>query len=364
MNEALRTDRPLAPDAVAARILRSGGDRGAVATLVRRALSDDAAATRALFGGVVEPLCDAFTARGARIREAILAQAIDLALRAPGARALDRALLSEGIGCEADVLRRARWGVAPRPPAAARLRRVIVLSRVTLGADLAVNGALLPALSAGFPGAEIVLVGPGIARPVAEGVGARLKVVEHARRGALTQRLSEGLHLRDVLRGEAAGLRPGEWLPVDSDARLTQLGVLAPGPEAAYRRLPSREIGGPGTLAEIARAWARHSLGIGPALLPLRPEDAAWSRRLRAALRRDARRVVAVGFSKGGDPAKRVGRALRKGSSERCSPGATGYCCRAGSMPGSAPPRANCATGWLRTACGWRTCRRAGTSTE
>ena len=341
MSEALRLGRVGNPNMLAAQVHRSEGrDRAAVAALVHLALGGDHDAAAALFGGVVEPFCDGFTARGARACEAVLAQVIDLARHAPGARALDAALRDEGIGGEADLLARARWGTGglpqsepspslgsaptpgptpPAPPARRapwalpseprRVRRLIVLSRVTLGADLAVNGVLLPALMGRFPDAEAVLLGPEVARPFAEGLGARIRPVEYGRRRGLAERLSAWAPLREAVRAETAGLAAGEWLLVDPDTRLTQLGLLAPGPEAAYRRLPSREAEGPGALACIARAWLHRAFGIAPAPpspLPLGPRDAVWSRRLRAALS-DGRTLVAMGFGTGGSPAKRVG---------------------------------------------------------
>lgn len=310
MNEAVRFDRALAPKAIAAHVLRSGGHRPAVAALARRALAGDAAAGSAFFGGVVEPLCDAFSPRPARLCDAVLAQVIHQARRTPQGGALDAALAQEGVASEADLLERTRWGLSAPPPAIGPVRRVIVLSRVTLGADVAVNGALLPGLRARFPEAEAVFLGPEIARPFAEGLGARFVAAGYVRRGDLMARLSAWIPLRDAIRAEAAGLGCGEWLLIDPDTRLTQLGLLAPGPEHAYRRLRSREEQGPGTLTEIARAWVRRTLGAEvppPVPLPLRPGDAAWSRRLRAALARAGSPVVAAGFGTGGNSAKRVG---------------------------------------------------------
>ena len=294
------------PAALAARILRDG-DRAAVARLTALALDGEAEAAEALFGGVVEPLCDGFTAEGARACERVLAQVIDLARLGPPCAPLAEALAAEGIGGEADLLARAAWGLRAPPPAGAP-RRIGVLSRVTLGADLAVAAPLLRGLAARWPDAEMVLFGPEIARPVAEGSGARLVPVEYGRRGGLAGRLNAWGALRAAVRAEAAGPAPGGWLLVDPDTRLTQLGLLAPGPERSYRRLPSR-LGGEGSLGGIARRWLRDAFGAEAPLapLPLGPADAAWSRRLRAALTADGRRLVAAGFGTGGNPAKRVG---------------------------------------------------------
>ena len=225
------------------------------------------------------------------------------------------------------------------------------------------NGALLPGLRARFPGAEIVFIGPEVARPLAEGLGARFVAAGYVRRGGLMERLLAWIPLRDAIRAEAAGLARGQWMLIDPDTRLTQLGLLAPGPEHAYRRLPSREVVGPATLAEIARTWLARALGAAPpppAPLPLRPVDAAWSRRLRAALATAGRPVVAVGFGTGGASTKRIGGALRGGNGPaRCSRGARASCCRAASTrpsagrPGTSAPRSR------RRASGSPICPRA-----
>ena len=309
MNAGLRPARLDATDApatLAERALRAG-DRAAVARLAERALAGEAEAARALFGGVVEPLCDGFTAQGARACERVLAQVIDVARGAPACAPLAEALAAEGIDGERGLLARAGWGVGV-PVRAMAPRRIAVLSRVTLGADLAVGVPLARALAARWPGAEVVLFGPETLRPVAEGIGARLVPATYGRREGLAARLNAWADLRAALRAEAEGLPVDGWLLVDPDTRLTQLGLLAPGPRAAYRRLPSR-VSGRGSLGAIARAWLRAAFDAGAVAspLPLRPEDAAFSRRLRAAMTADGRRLVAVGFGTGGNPAKRVG---------------------------------------------------------
>ncbi len=286
-------------------------DRATVAALAGAALDGDDAATATLFGDVIEPLCDAFTAAGAASAARILAQVIDIARRHPACGALADGLDAEGIASEADLLARERWGLAPSSHPV-RVARVLVLSRVTLGADVAIVGRLLADLARRFPDAERVLVGPDLARPLAEALGARMVPFSYARRGGLAGRLNGWDALRRIIAAE----REGATLLVDPDTRLTQTGLMVPGPAALYRRFPSREMRGPGTLGDLAAEWSADTFGgpvAAPARLPLRPDDARFAAELRSALSGDGRPLVAAGFGTGGNDVKRVGPAFEAG---------------------------------------------------
>ncbi|WP_299823196.1 hypothetical protein [uncultured Jannaschia sp.] len=299
--------------ALATCILRTG-DRAATARLTALALDDAEGATEALFGSVVEPLCDGFTRRGTLICEGVLAQVIDLARRHPDCAALDAALTEEGIGGEADLRARTAWGQRD-PTSTGAPDRIGLISRGTLGADLAISLPLLRGLAARWPEAEIVVFGRERLRPVIEGLGARFVSVGYGRQGGLAARLGAWVGLREAIAAEAAGAGPGRWLLIDPDTRLTQLGLLAPGPRAAYWRLPSRKVEA-GCLGQIARDWlaARFGAAAPTTPLPLRLADAAWARRLRSAMTADGRRLVAAGFGFGGNPAKRVGPEFEAGA--------------------------------------------------
>ncbi|EKE43842.1 hypothetical protein OCGS_2176 [Oceaniovalibus guishaninsula JLT2003] len=231
------------PRDLAHAILRDG-NRGAVARLAQMALAGDEAATEALFARVVEPLCDGFTAQGALACDRVMAQVIDASRSVPACAPLTRAMAAEGIDGEGGLLARAGWGTHGRVGGAAAPRRIGVLSRVTLGADLAITVPLIRGLAARWPDAEIVYFGPPVGQAAAEAAGARFVSTEYGRRVGLAARLNAWADLRASLRQETAGLGPADWLLVDPDSRLTQLGLLAPGPRLAYRRLPSRTAAG------------------------------------------------------------------------------------------------------------------------
>ena len=138
------------------------------------------------------------------------------------------------------------------PPEAAG--RVYVLSRVTLGADVAVTSVLLDAAKRRYPSAEIIFVGPQKSYELFE-ADPRIKHLPapYARSGALQDRLraSSSLWLED-------------GIVIDPDSRLSQLGLISVCDERNYFHFPSRAYGGDGVdpLAKLAARWAREVFGV------------------------------------------------------------------------------------------------------
>ena len=136
-------------------------------------------------------------------------------------------------------------------------RRIFVLSRVTLGADVAVTSVLLSAAKERFPDAEMIFAGP---RKNYELFAADPRV-RHApveyRRGGLRERLAVWDELKTLLAAPDA-------IVIDPDSRLTQLGLLPVCPEDRYHLFESRAYGenGSGTLPELAAQWAEETLDV------------------------------------------------------------------------------------------------------
>ena len=156
----------------------------------------------------------------------------------------------------------ARYQRVRRPrPIAHPPRRVLVLSRVTLGADVAVTSVLLAAAKQAFPNAEIVFAGP---RKNFE-LFARDARLSHAaveyRRGSLPQRLA----VWDPLKALAAA---PDCLVLDPDSRLTQLGLLPVCPEDRCHLFESRGYGGASdlNLPALAAQWSEKTLGVSNAV--------------------------------------------------------------------------------------------------
>ena len=152
----------------------------------------------------------------------------------------------------------ARYERVRRPrPVSGEPRRVFVLSRVTLGADVAVTSVLLAAAKRRFPQAEIVFAGP--AKNYALFAGDER--IRHApleyRRGSLAERLAARTELQRIVDVPRA-------IVVDPDSRLTQLGLLPVCPEESYYFFESRARGlaTDQNLPELAATWAEEILGV------------------------------------------------------------------------------------------------------
>ncbi len=143
--------------------------------------------------------------------------------------------------------------------------RVYVLSRVTLGADVAVTSVLLDAAKRRYPSAEIVFVGPLKSYELFES-DSRIKhrLAPYARSGALEDRLRA-----------SANLWLDDGIVIDPDSRLSQLGLISVCDEHNYFHFPSRAYGGDGNdpLAKLATRWAHQVFGVEgarPYVAPLR----------------------------------------------------------------------------------------------
>jgi hypothetical protein len=232
--------------------------------------------SRALFALVIERLgdlfephlCDAYAAAFSRIVERI----------APEHRAVDLESRYHRIRL-------------PRP-VPENVRRVVVLSRVTLGADVAVTSVLLRAAIGRYPQCEIVFAGPAKNYALFAGE-ARLRHLEidYGRGATLAERLAVSFQLRPLLDDPST-------LVIDPDSRLTQLGLIPVCAEDRYLYFESRAFGAGTDLAlpELASRWAEENLGVAgaePWLAPLPVDDPAAA-------------AVTVSLGVGENPAKRV----------------------------------------------------------
>jgi len=169
-------------------------------------------------------------------------------------------------------------------------RRVFVLSRITLGADIAVTSVLLAAAKRRFAHAEIVLVAPhkNYELFAADPRIHHLPIVYG--RAGLASRLSVWNELKSLLAG-------GDCMVIDPDSRLTQLGLLEVCPDERYHFFESRAYGADTDrpLPELAAAWAAESFGVNSA----KPYLALGTPPQRG-------RYIAVSLGVGENPAKRL----------------------------------------------------------
>jgi ADP-heptose:LPS heptosyltransferase len=277
-------------------------------------------AAQALFSVIVEGLCDEFEDLQTETYNRVMAQVISYCRRLPAAAHLHRRLGDYGIATEADLLarvervRRNHRRLSPRDP----VRRVLLLSRVTIGADVAITSVILQRLRRFFPEAEFVFIGGAGLREIYGGLpSVRFQEVSYRRNGGLLERLETWHRVLAVVEAETGQLPAEAVLLVDSDSRLSQLGILPLIDLPRYLFFSSRsasEPDAPLAMAEICNGWLDAILGekadaafcYPRVWLPPAPRAQA------ASIRRNlsaggARRVVTLNFGVGGNRRKRVG---------------------------------------------------------
>jgi ADP-heptose:LPS heptosyltransferase len=167
-------------------------------------------------------------------------------------------------------------------------RKVFVLSRVTLGADVAITSVILDAAKRRFPDAQIFFAGGRKSWELfASDRRLRHLPVSYSRNATLRERV-------DILRG---ALFEPESIVIDPDSRLTQLGLLPVCPEENYYFFESRSYGADTSdyIGVLAKRWVHETFGIEDAKAYIAPE--ALSSQLSA---------FSVSFGVGENPAKRI----------------------------------------------------------
>ncbi len=314
--------------------------RGRVARLAQPTISEDKQlaerASEAFFGSLVETLADSFEPAAVSLYNQAFAQLIQVCRNSERGRPLDEKLKEFGLLTEADLLARAEhlraswershpWltaidhdeqvGTEPFQPS-----RVIVLSRVTLGADVAITSVMIERLKITFPEAEIVVLG---GRKASELFGGdrrlAFKEISYPRAATALDRLLTWLPLVDSVRELTEGVE--RVLIFDPDSRLSQLGLLPLTSDVAeqaradgtdYLFFPSREYRHDSTasLSELTSAWLDEVLGPAQPVYPsvgLKPVDLAAARSITRRIRRERHPIITINFGVGGNDKKRVG---------------------------------------------------------
>ena len=199
---------------------------------------------RALFAEV-ERLADQFEPRLCDVYAEMFSQVIARAIPGQSATAL------------VDRYRRIRQA---RPFAGdpLKVQRVFVLSRVTLGADVAVTSVILDAAKKLFENARIYFVGPTKSWELFDADPALEHMpVAYGRSGSLADRLGIWPTLREAVTAPHS-------IVIDPDSRLTQLGLLPVCADEDYYFFESRSYGGDSAtpLPELTRRWVKEVFGV------------------------------------------------------------------------------------------------------
>lgn len=311
-----------------------------IAQLAQLAISEDSRtaelATRALFSKLIERLADSFEPEAVSVYNRAFAQLIQVCRADSRGEFLDRELRQFGLVDEEDLTARAeRLRSVSRLDAISTrtsIKRIIVLSRVTLGADVAITSVIMERMKRSFPVAEIVLIGGSKASQLFGGdQRVRFKEIGYHRAGTTLERLHTWIDLLGCVRELTDGLTRDEYIIIDPDTRLTQLGLLPVGRvdlhepvsesgnhgHANYERnyifFPSREYGSSTShsLGELTSNWLDEVFGGGGTTYPrvsLRHDDIEAAGKMMTLINRGSVPIIAVNFGVGENELKRVGR--------------------------------------------------------
>ena len=275
-----------------------------------RGLARDA--TRAIFADIVEPWSDSFQPELVDSYVSFMSEVV-YARRSPVASALAR------LGYTGPAALRERYqrirnrfedGFVNLEGEYRAVEHVAVLSRVTLGADVAVTSVLLRGASIAFPYAEIEFIAPRKnAYLLGDGHRVARTATTYSRGALLADRLKAWLRVRAKVQKSIAGLKPGEWIVIDPDSRFTQLGLLPVADDRYYQFFESRSFASDestplGALA--GRAWWLDYVDDHYRMPYVMLRSADWSK---GTYLRVAASVfcAAVSFGVGGRESKRLG---------------------------------------------------------
>lgn len=305
------------------RVLESSPDSPEFASM-SRALGAEAfstskqraeSATKAIFADIVEPWADSFLPEACTQYLHFMSEV----LYAPGSSVSEE--LAE-LGYPTPESLRSRYRSLLENQAAGltfaldereEVERVIFLSRVTLGADIAVVGTVLGCARGAFPNAELVLLGPRKNIRLLAAGSRTVKRVElsYSRGGTLKQRLSVWPRVRAKVKALTQDLPAKRWLVVDPDSRLSQLGLLPVTSDDYYCFWESRseDVEDPTPIGIYAGVWSKFLWGMwtwNENSYPWVSMDWRNGRKFRMMMNR-RRLVAAVSFGYGGRESKRLG---------------------------------------------------------
>ena len=279
-------------------------------------------AAQALFRIIIESLCDDFEDLQTETYNRVMAQLISYCRGLPSGKELDRCLNEFSIANRQDLLARIKALRLEGKHLARRkdVKKILLLSRVTIGADVAITSIIIQRLARRYPAAEMVLIGGSKLDEIYGGNSRiRLQTVDYNRQGGLIERLSSWQLVLNIVKQELATCPLESTILIDPDSRLSQLGVLPIIPGQNYFFFDSRSeisFASNMSMAQLTNSWINEATGENefcyPRVWPRSSNLARASRLCEEIKNRGARRVIVINLGVGGNRRKKVGWRLEK----------------------------------------------------
>ena len=273
-------------------------------------------AASALFGIIIEQLCDDFEELQTESYNRLMAQVIDRIRHKDAGQPLNKKLLEFNLLNQQQLYDRIESirANSDRRHTCKSVKKVIILSRITIGADVAVTSVFCQRLSYQFPDAKIVLIGPDKLQQLYDDNSyVRIAPLNYSRTGNLIDRFNTWLDLSQIIEQESKGFNKGDIVVFDPDSRLSQLGVLplidtdnyfffnSRGKDSYPKKIP---------IAELANFWLDSVLGPGPFFYP-KVWPSASTRETVAQLfsplkEQHQKNIITINFGNGGNHRKQL----------------------------------------------------------
>ncbi len=274
-------------------------------------------AAQSLFSIIIENLCDDFEDLQTETYNRVMTQLISFCRKLPSGQQLDRCLNDFDIFDRDDLLNRIKTIRIDGKHLARQkdVKKILLLSRVTIGADVAITSIIIQRLADLFPQAQIVLIGGSKLDQIYAGNSRiRLQTVDYNRKGGLIERLSSWQLVLNIIRQELATCPLENTILIDPDSRLSQLGVLPIIAEHHYFFFDSRSdtsFASNMSMAQLTNTWINKVTGAEdfryPRIWPRSSHLTKASEFYNKLKKSGARRVIVINFGVGGNHRKKVG---------------------------------------------------------
>ncbi len=267
---------------------------------------------QALFPNLIEKLNDSFDPALCEIYDRVFAQVISFYRHLPEMKRFDEALCNFNLPDEEFLLTRKRNLISKTHSLSNELplKKILFLSRVTIGADVAITSVLMAHLQKVFPGAELVLLGSHKLQELYGGdENVRIHEINYGRGATLNSRLLNWLNVVEVVDKELEGLHSNQFCVIDPDSRLSQLGLLPIcGGEANYFFFETRSFQSEGhfSVGQLSSIWVNKicdSLPISFPFLDLPEPQKSIGNFVTSHLKRP---IISLSFGVGGNEEKRI----------------------------------------------------------
>jgi ADP-heptose:LPS heptosyltransferase len=274
-------------------------------------------AAAALFGIIIEQLCDDYQDFQFDTYNRVMTQILSYCRTLPEGELLHEYLNENHITNQRelfDYAQRVHYKQYHFDPARP-IQRIFVLSRITIGADVAIVSVMTQRLIKQFPQAEIIILGSDKLNEIFGGnPRVRVRRLGYERQGGLLQRLHTWIEVSDIIKEESASESPDQILIIDPDSRITQLGMLPLGEPQNYLYFnshPESSTDPRASIAEITNQWLNEVFGPSDFCYPqvwltstVHRQVESFERSIRHS---GCQRIVVVNLGVGGNDQKQLG---------------------------------------------------------